>query len=101
MRLNLFILFLLHITNASINPPADEKVLRGEFHDEGRVLVDYEDFSTNLTDYASRRSSDDEKMTPEEQRKREEQEREDEEDASNDSSDISEERWDFRKNRFF
>uniref|UniRef100_A0A8R1EJN9 Uncharacterized protein n=1 Tax=Caenorhabditis japonica TaxID=281687 RepID=A0A8R1EJN9_CAEJA len=91
MRLNLLLLLLVvHVANQSIIQPVDEKVLRGEFHDETKVIMDYEDNSTNLTDYASRRSSDDDKMTPEEARRRDEMEN-DEEDGS-DSSDISEER---------
>ncbi|PIC51845.1 hypothetical protein B9Z55_002193 [Caenorhabditis nigoni] len=93
MRLNLLLCLIFYTSGGSINLSIDQKELRGEFHDETRSLVDYEDFSTNLTDYASRRSSDDDKIVPEEQKKqREKAQKNDEVDESDDSSDISEER---------
>ncbi|UMM13294.1 hypothetical protein L5515_001651 [Caenorhabditis briggsae] len=93
MRLNLLLCLFFYASGESINLSIDQKELRGEFHDETRSLVDYEDFSTNLTDYASRRSSDDDKIVPEEQKKqREKAQKNDEVDESDDSSDISEER---------
>ncbi|KAF1770696.1 hypothetical protein GCK72_002517 [Caenorhabditis remanei] len=91
MRLQLLLCLLYYAVAGSINPEVDQKELRGEFHDETRQLVDYEDFSTNLTDYASRRTSDDDKLSPEEQKKREKEEPNSDE-VDDDSSDISEER---------
>ncbi|CAI5439385.1 unnamed protein product [Caenorhabditis angaria] len=57
-----FLIFcLIFCKCALIDRPDMEAILRGEFHDETGVNnVDYEDDSHNLTDYASRKSSDDE-----------------------------------------
>ncbi|EGT38024.1 hypothetical protein CAEBREN_02518 [Caenorhabditis brenneri] len=92
MRLFFLICLILYTTKGSINPSVDQKSQRGEFHDEGKFIVDYEDSSANLTDYASRRSSDDDKMNLEDHKRHEEPPRSDEVDETEDSSDISEER---------
>uniref|UniRef100_A0A1I7UY98 Lipase_GDSL domain-containing protein n=1 Tax=Caenorhabditis tropicalis TaxID=1561998 RepID=A0A1I7UY98_9PELO len=92
MRSFLLLCLLFYNTIAAINSLNDQKIQRGEFHDEGKFIVDYEDFSTNLTDYASRRTSDDDKMTPEDQNRNDETRKSGEVDESDDSSDISEER---------
>ncbi|CAB3407241.1 unnamed protein product [Caenorhabditis bovis] len=73
---------LLLVSSICLAQP-EESLFRGEFHDESPFSIDYEDNSHNLTDYASRRASDDEKIQGEEEVRRQD---------SYGSSDISEER---------